>query len=210
MIPARPSHRTEVRTRSRGRKAGAMKTGTSFLKIGLYMLLALAVATLTIGIGSAHGAAIPSSQSDTDLLNKQVHHALVMLPWYGVFDNLEYSIDGSEVTLSGQALQPITKSDAEAAIKRLKGVTRVVNQITVLPLLPFDNQIRRAELRAIFSDAVLSRYSMGPVPSIHILVDRGHVTLEGAVSNEMDRRIATIRANTVPGVFSVSNNLRIG
>jgi hyperosmotically inducible periplasmic protein len=96
-----------------------------------------------------------------------------------------------------------------AAVRRLAGVTHVVNEITVLPLSPFDNQIRRAEFRAVFTDATLSRYSMGAVPTIHILVDHGHVTLEGAVSNEMDRRIANIRANLVPGVFSVTNNLRV-
>jgi hyperosmotically inducible periplasmic protein len=186
-----------------------MKTRTSFLKTGLFMLVVLPTAVLITAVGSAYATPVPSEQTDEALLSKQVRHELVMLPWYGVFDNLQYTINGSEVTLSGEVFQPITKSDAAAAVRRLAGVTRVVNEITVLPLSPFDNQIRRAEFRAIFTDATLSRYSMGAVPTIHILVDHGHVTLEGAVSNEMDRRIANIRANLVPGVFSVTNNLRV-
>jgi hyperosmotically inducible protein len=186
-----------------------MKTRTSFLKTGLFMLVVLTTAVLITAVGRAHATPVPSEQTHEALLSKQVHHELVMLPWYGVFDNLQYTINGSEVTLSGQVFQPITKSDAAAAVRRLEGVTRVVNEIEVLPLSPFDNQIRRAEFRAIFTDATLSRYSMGAVPTIHIVVDHGHVTLEGAVSNEMDRHIANIRANSVPGVFSVTNNLRV-
>jgi hyperosmotically inducible protein len=115
-----------------------------------------------------------------------------------------------EVMLTGQVVRPITKSDAEASVKKLEGVTRVVNNITVLPLSGFDDQIRRAEFRAIFSDASLGRYAMGAVPSIHIIVDHGHVLLDGVVSNKMDYDIANIRASSVPGVFSVTNNLRIG
>ena len=93
---------------------------------------------------------------------------------------------------------------------KLAGVTRVQNNITVLPLSMFDNRIRRAELCAIFFDTSLSRYAMAAVPRIHIIVNNGHVTLEGVVSSEMDRTIANIRANTVARVFSVMNNLRIG
>ena len=142
-------------------------------------------------------------------LNKEVHHRLAMLPWYGVFDNLSYSINGTEVTLTGQVVRPATKSGALGSVKRIEGVTKVVDHITVLPPSGFDNQIRRAEYRAIFSEASLSGYSMGVNPSIHIIVDNGHVTLVGYVDNETDVHLATLRANSVPNVFSVTNNLKV-
>jgi hyperosmotically inducible protein len=131
-----------------------------------------------------------------------------MLPWYGVFDNLNFTVNGGEVTLEGQVVKPITKDGAEAVVKKIPGVTRVVNDIKVLPLSPFDNQTRRAVYRAIFSDESLNRYSMGSDPSIHIIVDNGHVTLTGFVDREADRNLAFLRANSVPGVFSVTNDLR--
>jgi hyperosmotically inducible periplasmic protein len=186
-----------------------MNTRTNIQKI-LAALVFLVLATLTIGACNASAAASPDQGADEALLSKQIHNQLVTLPWYGVFDNLEYTINGSEVRLTGQVFEPITKSDAEARMKRLVRVTRVENNITVLPLSMVDNRIRRAELHAIFFDTSLSRYAMGAVPTIHIIVNNGHVTLEGVVSSEMDRTIANIRANTVPGVFSVTNNLRIG
>lgn len=170
----------------------------------------LGLATLAIGAHAANAATAPTQMTEEQHLSKMVRHALVTVPWYGVFDNLEYSINGSEVTLSGQVVQPITKSDAENAVKRLEGVTRVVDNITVLPLSNFDDQIRRAEYRAIFRDPVLSRYSMGAIPAIHIIVNNGHVTLVGSVDREMDANVARIRALGVPGVFSVTNNLHVG
>jgi hyperosmotically inducible periplasmic protein len=170
----------------------------------------LALATLAIGTHAANAGTAQNPMTEEQHLNKQVRHALVTVPWYGVFDNLEYTINGNEVTLSGQVVQPITKQDAEAAVKRVEGVTRVVDNITVLPLSSFDDRIRRAEYRAIFGNAVLSRYSMGAVPAIHIIVDNGHVTLVGAVDRQMDANVARIQALSVPGVFSVTNNLRIG
>ena len=143
-------------------------------------------------------------------LAEKVRHELVMLPYYDVFDNLEFQVNGSEVTLLGQVDWPTTKSDAENVVKRIPGVTAVHNRIEVLPLSPFDNQIRRAVFRAVYSQAPLSRYAMGAVPQIHIIVKNGNVTLEGVVGNAGDRTIAGIAANRVPGVFSVKNDLRIG
>ena len=102
-----------------------------------------------------------------------------------------------------------TMYDAETAVKRIPGVTKVVNNIKVLPLSAFDNQIRRAEFRAIFSTSDLGRYTMGFVPALHIIVNGGHVTLEGQVMNQMDRDVAGIAANTVLGVFSVTNDLQV-
>jgi hyperosmotically inducible periplasmic protein len=163
-----------------------------------------------VAVTAAPNSAAPAvSQKYEAWLNKQVHHELVMLPFTGVFDNLTYSVKGTEVTLGGQVVNPVTKSQAQNVVKRLEGVTRVVDNIEVLPVSPFDDQIRRAEYRAIFRDSSLSRYSMGAIPSIHIIVNNGHVILYGVVDTAADRNIATLRANSVPDVFTVTNNLRV-
>jgi hyperosmotically inducible protein len=140
---------------------------------------------------------------------QEVRHELVMLPYYNIFDNLTYRVDGSTVTLFGQVTRPTLKSDAENVVKRIEGVDRVINNIEVLPLSPMDDRIRRAEYRAIYGFGPLQRYAMGAVPSIHIIVNNGHVTLEGVVANKGDFNMANIRANGVPGVFSVTNDLRV-
>lgn len=143
-------------------------------------------------------------------LGGAVRHELVSLPYYNIFDNLEYQVgpDGV-VTLSGQVTWPVLKSDAEHAVKKIAGVSQVVNNIKVLPLSPMDNQIRHAEYHAIFGFGPLYRYAMGANPSVHIIVDNGHVTLVGVVDNEADKNMAGIRANGVAGVFSVTNDLRV-
>lgn len=142
-------------------------------------------------------------------LEKDVRHELVMLPYYNVFDNLSYEVDGNRVILSGQVVRPTLKSDAESVVKRIEGVEQVENRVEVLPPSPFDDQIRAAEYQAIFGFSSLSRYAWGPVPALHIIVKNGNVTLEGVVANETDRNLVTIRANGVAGVFSVTNNLQI-
>jgi hyperosmotically inducible periplasmic protein len=143
----------------------------------------------------------------TEKLYKEVRHQLVMLPWYSVFDNLAYQVEGDKVTLYGQVTRPTLKSDAEAAVKSIEGVASVVNNIEVLPVSPMDDQLRRAVYRAVYGDSGLSRYSVQAVPSIHIIVKNGNVTLEGVVDNETDKNIANLRASAVPNVFSVKNNL---
>jgi len=141
-------------------------------------------------------------------LQKEVRHELVLLPFYSVFDNLEFKVDGDRVTLLGQVARPSLKSDAEARVKQIEGVSGVVNQIEVLPASPMDDQLRRALFRAIYSDVVLQKYALQAVPPIHIIVKNGHVTLEGVVDSETDKNVANIRANGVANVFSVSNHLR--
>ena len=140
-------------------------------------------------------------------LAKEVRHQLVMLPWYSVFDSLEYKVEGDKVILSGQVTRPTLKSDAEAAVKSIEAVSSVVNNIEVLPLSPMDDQLRRAVYRAIYGDPGLSRYSIQAVPSIHIIVKNGNVTLEGVVDSEADKNLAYLRASAVPNIFSVKNNL---
>jgi hyperosmotically inducible protein len=142
-------------------------------------------------------------------LEGKVRHELAMLPYFNVFDNLAFRVDGGTVTLFGEVTRPVLKSDAENAVKKIEGVSRVDNQIEVLPLSPFDNQIRMRTYRAIFGYGPLQRYRMGVIPSIRIIVKNGNVTLMGAVSNEMDRNLAYMRANGVPGVFSVTNQLQV-
>jgi hyperosmotically inducible protein len=144
-----------------------------------------------------------------DRLVKEVRHELVMLPYYNVFDNLSYRVDGNKVTLFGQVVRPTLKSDAENAVKRIEGVQTVDNQIEVLPLSPNDDQLRRALFRAIYSKPQLERYALSAVPPIHIIVKNGNATLEGVVATEADKNVAGIAANGVSGVFSVKNNLRV-
>jgi hyperosmotically inducible periplasmic protein len=186
-----------------------MRLRNTLLKIARTSI-ALALATLVIGACTAGAATTQNQSINEQSLSKHVRHALVMNPWYGVFDNLEYKMNGTQVVVSGQVVLPVTKSDALKAVRRVEGVTEVVDNIQVLPVSNFDEQIRRAEFRRIFSGDTLGRYAMGAVPSIHIIVNNGRVTLEGAVMNQMDSNIARIRANEVFGVFSVTNNLQIG
>jgi hyperosmotically inducible protein len=154
-------------------------------------------------------AFIPGDGGENNTL-REVRHQLVMLPYYGIFDDLAFRVEGSTVTLFGEVTQPTLKSDAEKATKRVEGVTRVVNNIEVLPLSPLDDQIRRAEYRAIYGDSALSdRYGYRSVSSIHILVKNGHVTLEGVVANQFDKNLINVKANGVPNVFSLQNDLQV-
>jgi hyperosmotically inducible protein len=143
-------------------------------------------------------------------LSREVFHQLVLLPHLTVFDNLQYQVNGDNVTLSGETSQPVNKSDAETALKGIEGIGTVTNNIKVLPLSPMDDQIRRAEFGAIYSFPSLQKYAWNSVQSIHIIVENGHVTLEGAVDSQADKDAANVRANSVPNVFSVTNNLKVG
>jgi hyperosmotically inducible protein len=148
------------------------------------------------------------SQKGFDRIVKEVRHELVMLPYYGVFDNLSYKVDpDGTVTLLGQVVNPVLKSDAGNVVKRIEGVEKVVNNIEVLPTSINDDQIRRAAYRAIYGNEVLSQYQLRAVPPIHIIVRNGNITLEGVVARAMDKQIAGIQANTVHNAFSVTNNL---
>jgi len=163
------------------------------------------------------GSAVPGAQQDTqahrgarnndEYLKREVGHELALVPWYSVFDILRYSVSGNDVTLTGAVVNPTVKTDAENAVKHIEGVEKVNDQIEVLPPSPMDDQIRRAEYRAIYSQGTLSRYGLGSLQSIHIIVKGGHVTLEGNVDTEADKNAAGIYANGVPNVFSVTNNL---
>jgi hyperosmotically inducible periplasmic protein len=142
-------------------------------------------------------------------VTEQVTHELMSLAYYSVFDDLSFRVDGGRVILSGQATQPVLKADAERAVRRIPGVQSVVDQIEVLPLSRVDDQIRRGVYYAVYGYRPLERYGSGSQPAIRILVKNGRVTLTGAVANQMDRMLVYQRANSVPGVFSVTNQLLI-
>jgi len=165
--------------------------------------LALAVA------GSLGAQDRRSSEKGQMRLQKEVRHELVMLPYYDVFDNLAYKVEGGNVTLFGQVTRPTLKSDAERAVKGIEGVDRVENRIEVLPLSPNDDRIRRAVYRAVYGTEGLDRYAMRSVPTIHIIVRNGNVFLEGAVATEGDKNLAGLKAKGVSGAFSVTNNLQV-
>lgn len=149
------------------------------------------------------------SQRDTDRMMREIRHELVMLPYYGVFDNLAYKLDGYTATLSGQVTRPTLKSEAENVVKGIEGIVKVVNQIEVLPLSPNDDRLRLAVFRAIYSFGALEPYALRAVPPIHIIVKNGNVTLVGAVSRQADKDAAGVRAKGVAGVFSVTNNIAV-
>lgn len=174
----------------------------------LFRKLSIAlVAVFAMAFGSVVSANADPSVPSAGLV-KQIRHELVTLPYYGVFDNLAFRVDGNTVTLYGQVVRPTTRSDAAARVAHLSGVTRVVNNIEVLPLSSFDDGIRLRTYRALSRYGSLYRYQLGANPSIHIIVDNGHVTLEGVVDNKTDANLANIAANGVPGVFSVTNHLQ--
>ena len=167
--------------------------------IAVAAALALGAAPVFAGTGNPPAQDLPS----------QVLHQLVMIPYYSVFDDLNFSVDNGVVTLTGDVVNPVVRTDAEGSVKHIAGVTQVVNKINILPPSSMDNHIRAAEYRAIFGYSDMYRYAMGAIPSIHIIVDFGHVTLVGVVNTDADKNVANIRANSVPGVFSVTNNLRV-
>jgi hyperosmotically inducible protein len=177
----------------------------------LKLLVVLSIFPLAAGNASLSAAqteqAHRGARNNDEYLKREVRHELTMVPWYSVFDILKYSVNGDEVTLTGAVVQPTLKSDAINAVKHIEGVEKVNDQIEVLPPSPMDDEIRRAEYRAIYSQGTLSRYGLGSLQSIHIIVKGGHVTLEGNVDNEADKNAAGIYANGVPNVFSVTNNL---
>jgi hyperosmotically inducible protein len=134
---------------------------------------------------------------------------MLKLP-YGVFDYLAIQVDGDNVTLSGEVSWPTLKTDAERAARGIESVAAVTSDIKVLPVSPNDDRIRLATYWAIYGHSAMARYRLNPDPAIRIIVENGHITLKGVVGSEIDRTIAHMQANSVPGAFSVTNNLQVG
>jgi hyperosmotically inducible protein len=165
---------------------------------------------LTLAMSSTvWGLADEKSPRNPERFIREIRHELVMLPYYGVFDNLSFRVDGFNVTLMGQVTRPTLKSSAENVVKDVEGVQKVTNNIEVLPVSPNDDRLRLALYQTIYGHSALNRYALNAVPPIHIIVKNGNVTLEGVVANEMDKNVANAQANSVPGVFGVTNNLRV-
>ncbi|MGA3350351.1 MAG: BON domain-containing protein [Candidatus Sulfotelmatobacter sp.] len=171
----------------------------------------LAVTLIVLALSSmsfAQDRNQPSPRSQ-ERITKEVRHELLMLPYFGVFDNIAYKVDGSTVALFGQVVRPSLKSDAENAVKHIEGVERVDNQIETLPPSPIDDGLRRRLYREIYGYPALEKYALGVQKPIRIIVKNGRVTLEGVVDNDTDKNIAGVRANSVPGIFQVTNNLQV-
>lgn len=178
------------------------------------ILKTLAAGILLVQFSASPATASPQKAGSSDhnkaYIMREVRHELLMLPYYNVFDNLAFRVDDDgTVTLLGQVTRPTLKDDAGRVVKKIDGVTQVKNQIEVLPLSPDDERIRVAAFRAIYSESALNRYAHQAVPPIHIIVRNGNITLEGVVANQADKTLAGIRANSVPGAFAVTNNLRV-
>jgi len=174
-----------------------------------YRLSVLVITLLSLATpGVAQDRDQPSAKSQ-ERITREVGHELRMLPYFTVFDNLAYKVDGFSVTLLGQVTRPSLKSDAENVVKRIEGVERVDNQIEVLPPSPMDDRLRRRLYRAIYGYPALEKYALGVQKPIRIIVKNGHVALEGVVDNDGDKNLAGIRANGVSGIFSVTNNLQV-
>lgn len=173
------------------------------IRIGRVFILMLAGA---VALAQPNQTFSPKAQAR---ITKEVRHRIVMLPQFGVFDNIAFKVDGYDVILIGQVTQPSLKSDAERVVQKIEGVERVENQIRVLPTSFNDDRLRRDVFRAIYRFGPLQRYGVGSNRPIHIIVDGGHVTLEGAVDRQADKNMAGMRANQVEGVFSVDNNLAV-
>jgi hyperosmotically inducible protein len=172
-----------------------MRTGT---------ILGAALLATQLGFSINH-----KNETGVSRIEREVRREIVTLPYYSLFDHFAFRVDGETVTLMGKVNRPTLKSDAENVVKQIEGVETVNNRIEVLPLSPNDDRLRLALYRSIYGHSALQTLSIRAVPPIHIIVENGNVTLEGVVADEMQRNIAGIQANSVAGVFSVTNNLGV-
>lgn len=169
-----------------------------------------AILALALGIGMSTAAFAQGSERTMDRLQEQIRRELVTLPFYSVFDNFQYKLSNDGVvTLLGQVSRPTLKSSAENVVKKIEGVTKVVNEIEVLPVSSMDDRIRLATYRSIYGHSALQTLAIRAVPPIHIIVKNGNVTLEGVVATKLEKQVAGAQANSVSGVFGVKNNLRV-
>jgi len=173
------------------------------LTLGLVVLIALAIAVMPEQTTSQ----VPDQA--VQRIQREVRHEILMLPYFGVFDNIAFKVEGYKVTLYGQVTRPTLKRDVENAVKRIEGVEKVDNQIEVLPASNMDDQLRLRLYRAIYGDPALERYAMPVIKPVRIIVKSGNVTLEGVVDSEADKNLVNMRANGVSGIFSVTNHLMV-
>ncbi len=167
-------------------------------------------AALLLGAGVA-GAATTGSRpapAGDEGIGLRLAHEINMYPWYTIWDSVSFQVNSGQVVIQGAVNEPFKKADIEKIVRDIPGVTGVTNDVKVMPLSPFDDQIRLAVARAIYRDPSLVRYASEPIPPIHILVENGRVTLTGVVDNEADKNIAGIRASGAGMSFGpITNNL---
>ncbi len=173
-----------------------------------FLVLAIAVVSFSVVTIQAQNFSDNGKVSQSNIEQK-VRKEILKLPYFGVFDNIAYQVNGDTVILSGKVVRPTTKSGAERVVEKISGVKNVINNIEVLPLSGFDNSIRLRTLRTLSNTGSLYRYFQGVNPSVKIIVDGGRLTLEGYVANRGDYNLMNVLANGVTGVFSVNNNLKI-
>lgn len=175
-----------------------MKSFIRFIALSL-VVTAFSFATVT--------AQSFTSAGSTRAIEDQVRKKILMLPRYEVFDSIGYKVEGDTVTLFGKVRNATNKGGAERSVKKIPGVTRVVNNIEILPVGGFDESIRAQLYHRLSDSGGLSRYLWPTNPSVRLIVDRGHVSLEGFVATRGDYNTMNILAHGVSGVFSVQNNL---
>jgi hyperosmotically inducible periplasmic protein len=170
--------------------------------------LLFSLAHLSLAAQSKPAGKSQKSQEALPLnLPREIHHQILLLPFYSVFDSINFTLEGGQVTLTGQVLRRTLKENAEAAVKSLEGVDTVINQIEVLPVSPSDDELRTAIYRALYEDSTLAHYAIQNVPPIHIIVKNSSVALEGFVESPSDKNLAGAKASSVPKVLGVRNNL---
>jgi hyperosmotically inducible protein len=197
-----------------GNRSTTWSVGIGAVVVGVWMMMLCVAATVRAERSGSQGTAATSGQAHgtaenkaEELLAREVRHQLQVLPFYSVFDNIAFTIDGNKLTLRGQVVRPTLRAAAEGAVKSIEGVGRVVNEIEVLPQSTWDDELRRAIYRAIFEDAVLQKYAVQSLPSIHIIVKNGNVALEGSVDSVEDKIRAASRVNGVANVAGLKDNL---
>ena len=181
------------------------------------LVVGLGVMALALSLGATGALASeqqslsqPISEQGIARIQKQVRHQLNMLPYVNAFDYMTFTVDeNGTVTLNGEVTNPVLKSDAANVTKKVEGVERVEDNIQVLPVSFIDNGMRVRLYRTIYGYGPLQKYALGVTKPIRIIVQNGHVTLMGVVDSEMDKNIAGIRASSVPGSFSVEDQLRV-
>ena len=192
------------------RRVAGLKLARKAFRVGLSLALAGWTAAFPALAQNVPAARKPGGgEKYAEALVREVRHQLTVLPYISVFDHIAFTLDRNNVTLTGQVVRHTLKTGAEAAVKSIEGVGTVANQIEELPASASDDELRRAVYRAIYEDPVLSRYAVDELPSIHIIVKNGSVTLEGEVESEADRNRALVRAGFVANVSSVRNNLHV-
>jgi hyperosmotically inducible periplasmic protein len=188
-------------------KEGNMLKKIRRLALGMTMPIFL-LSLIQVGMASISKGTLPTSiNQQTDELQDRVRHSLLMLPYYGVFDALSYSVQGDTATLTGEVRRPLLKSEAEAAVRKIAGVANVVNNIEILPLSPMDDSLRLRIYRAIYSQPGFEKYGIQAVKPIRIIVKNGNTTLYGVVATQLDKKLAEMAARNVPFAFSVTDKL---